>query len=201
MNRGLLVLMWLLGGAGCSVLPPAEPVSLYRLPPATLAGGDNEVLLNGLRLARPQATGVLNGNRLLVLTGQQSYQAYGGVRWAAPLPVLWQDWLLDALWQNGHLGGLSREEEGIAAEWELSGTLRAFEVDLGAGRQQAVIRFDAQLLRTRDRHLVASRRFEQREPVENLNADTVVMAMGRAADRLVLALSQWLLDSGRGEVK
>ncbi|MDP5293175.1 ABC-type transport auxiliary lipoprotein family protein [Oceanimonas sp. CHS3-5] len=197
MSKGLVLLALLLGLAGCSVLPPAQPVSIYRLPPATLMSNDDGEQLGGLRLARPLATGVLNGNRLLVLTGQQSYQAYGDARWAAPLPQLWQDWLLDALWRNERLGGLSREDEGIRAEWELTGTLRAFEVDLSSGRREAVIQYEARLLRTTDRRLLASRRFEQREPLERLNADAVVTALGRAADRLVVEMSDWLLSQAQ----
>lgn len=193
------MLMALLGLAGCSVLPAAEPVSRYRLPPAALVPSDEEGRLNGLRLARPRASGVLNGNRLLVLTGRQSYQAYGGARWSAPLPELWQDWLLDALGRDARLGGLSREDEGVQADWELTGTLRAFEADLSAGRQEAVIRFDAQLLRTADRHMVASRRFEQREPLANLQADALVAALGRAAERLAPALNDWLLGQAVAE--
>lgn len=196
MSKSLVVLILLLGLAGCSVLPSAEPVSRYRLPPATLTAAGQDVLFDGLRLARPQATGVLNGNRLLVLTEHQSYQAYGGARWSASLPQLWQDWLLDALGRDGRIGGLSREDEGIHGEWELAGTLRAFELDLSAGRAEVVIRFDARLLRAADRRIVAARRFEQREAPHGLSADEVVMAHGRAASRLAQELTTWLLAAG-----
>lgn len=196
MNKWCVWMMALLGLAGCSVLPPAETVSRYRLPPPSLALHEQAPPLKGLRLVRPQSTGVLNGNRLLVLTEQQSYQAYGGARWAAPLPELWQDWLLDALWRSAQFDALSHEDDGARAEWELAGTLRAFEVDLSADRREAVIRYDARLLRTADRRIVASRRFEQREALDNLSADAAVAALGRAADRLAPELAGWLLAFG-----
>lgn len=194
MNKTAMIVVLLAGLAGCTVLPPATPVSQYRLPPAASGAGEQNEQLTGLRLARPQATGVHQGNRLLVLTQTQSYQAYGDARWEAPLPELWQDWLLDALWRDGRFAALSREENGMQAEWELAGTLRALEVDLSDGRQQVVIRFDAQLLRTQDRRILASRRFEQRVAVNSLNADAVVSALGQAGSELAAGLSDWLVN-------
>lgn len=191
--KQIMLLLFILGLTACSVLPPAQPVSQYRLAPAAPVAEQASLTLKGLRLARPQAVGVHTGNRLLVLTGQQSYQAYGDARWNAPMPLLWQDWLLDALWQDGRFDALSREEDSMQAGWELAGTLRAFEVDVSQGLPQALIRFDAQLLRTSDRRIVASRRFEQRAELASRDAAAAVAGLSQAANRLAAELSHWLL--------
>ncbi|MBL1376701.1 ABC-type transport auxiliary lipoprotein family protein [Zobellella iuensis] len=187
----LLSLSGLLGA--CSVLPEPTPLTLYRLPPSGQVATEAGPRLTALRLARPAATDALGGNRLLVLAADHSYQAYPRARWAAPVPLLWRDWLLDAFWRDGRVSRLSSDGDGLQVGLELGGVLRALNVEMREGGPVAVIRYDARLVDTGSRQILASRRFEAEEPMAGPAEAEAVAALGRAANRLARALIDWSL--------
>jgi len=179
----------------CNVLPEREAIDLYALPGSTVtASPAAEPVRGGLRLARPATSDALGGNRILVTTDGIGYQAYPGAQWATSVPLLWRDWLLDAFWRDGRFTALSSSADGLRAARELGGMLRALHVEHRGGRSEAVIRFDAHLIDTTDRSIIAMRRFEARHPAEGTQAIDGVRALGTAADRLVSELISWTAE-------
>ena len=87
---------------GCTVLPERSATILYTLPPATGMTTNATAALDSLRLATPSAPEALGGTRLLVQR-DNGFEAHAGARWAASVPVLWRDWLLDAFWKDGRV--------------------------------------------------------------------------------------------------
>ncbi len=192
--RICLTLLLLLSVTACTVLPERPPVNLFQLPPSSLTGTAAEGHeLVGLRLARPATSDALGGTRMLVLTEDQGYQAYPDARWTAPVPVLWRDWLMDAFWRDGRVEQLSTDSERLSAALELGGMLRALHTEVVNGQSEAVIRYDARLVNIANREIVASRRFESREPVGGNEASHAAAAMGLAADRLAAEIIEWVL--------
>lgn len=182
---------------GCTVLPEREALDLYTLPASSLGTAETaDTVEGGLRLARPDTSDALGSNRILVTTDGIGFQAYPGARWAAPVPLLWRDWLLDAFWRDGRFTGLSTSSDGLQAERELGGMLRALHVEHRDGQSEAVIRFDARLIDTTQRSIIATRRFEARQPASGTEALDGVRALGAAADRLAAELIQWVADTG-----
>ena len=181
--------------SACQVLPEREPVDLYQLPPSTISANSSSAIEGGLRLLTPDSSDALSGARLLILADGNSFQAWGGVRWTAPIPALWRDWLLDAYWRDGRFNALSTDSTILQAERALGGMLRAFQIETVNGRQVAVIRFDAQLLNSNTRTIIASRRFENTEAVRGSDAGAAVAALGTAADRLARELISWTADA------
>jgi len=184
----------------CSVLPERVPVELYELPPSTLEPSTQEQgattpALSSLRLATPSASDALATTRLLVQVQNNSFQAHPGARWAAAVPVLWRDWLLDAFWRDGRVTALSTSSDGLQSALELGGMLRSLHHDYG-DRSVAVIRFDARLIDTASRRILASRRFEAEAPVQGNAPADVVSALGVAADELARELIPWTLEQG-----
>lgn len=184
----------------CSVLPERVPVELYELPPSTLEPSTQEQgattpTLSSLRLATPSASDALGSTRLLVQVENGSYQAHPGARWAATVPVLWRDWLLDAFWRDGRVAALSTSSDGLQSALELGGMLRSLHHDY-SDRSVAVIRFDARLIDTASRRILASRRFEAEAPVQGNAPAEVVSALGTAADELARELIPWTLEQG-----
>lgn len=188
----LLVLANLVLSA-CQILPDRPAVALYQLPPSSIeaAPATASLTIGSLRLDRPGTSDALGGNRILVLTADNSFEAYPGARWSAPVPVLWRDWLLDAFWRDGSIDQLSVSADGLQAQFELGGMLRAFHTEYRDGRTQALIRYDALLIDTRSREIIARQRFEAREPAAGSTADSAVQALGVAADRLAAELIRW----------
>jgi len=181
------------GLLSCTVLPERVPADLYQLPPSNLRTAAPAPLMNGLRIATPATADSLGGTRILVMVDNNSYQAYPDARWAAPVPQLWRDWLLDAFWRDGRVGELSASTDGLQAPVELGGMLRALHNEYAAGAGVAVIQYDARLVDTATRQIVRARRFEAREPVAGTSTQQVVAALGIAADRIAAEVIAWTL--------
>ncbi len=196
MIRPWLSLTLLLASA-CGVLPEQVPVDIYQLPPPALAAAGGEPALTGLRIDRPLTSEVLGSNRLLIMTADNRFQAFPAMRLATPVPLLWRDWLLDAFWRDGRVGGLSASSEGLEAGLELGGQLRAFQVASSGARPVAVIQYDALLITTANRVIRASRRFETEVELDELDAASAVAALGEAANLLARELIDWVVTQGQ----
>jgi len=180
--------------AACSVLPERTPVDLFQLPPASLSASASEQRLSSLRISRPQISEALGGNRLLIMTGDNAFQAYPEARWTTTVPLLWRDWLLDAFWRDGRVNALSAASEGLQSSAELGGMLRAFHVDSSAGQPRAVIQFDAMLIDVATRRIIASYRFEAQQTLSGTGVSAAVAALGLASNRLAEELIEWVVS-------
>jgi cholesterol transport system auxiliary component len=132
---------------------------------------------------------------LLILAENNSFQAYPAARWSAPIPQLWRDWLLDAFWRDGRFTGLSTDSAGLQSELTLSGMLRALHTETLNGQTSVIIRFDAQLINTERRDIIASKRFDAREALTRNDAAAAASALGIAADRLATELIAWAAEN------
>lgn len=181
--------------ASCSILPEQVPVDLFQLPPPTVQAASTGPRLASLRIERPLSSEALGGSRLLIMTADNQFQAFPNARLAAVVPSLWRDWLLDAFWRDGRVEGLSAASEGLQAELELGGTLRAFHVDYAGTRAEAFIQYDATLIDTGTRRIVASRRFEARQALSAVDVPSAINALGVAANALARDLIAWTLQA------
>mgnify|MGYP003108749376 CR=1 FL=1 len=183
--------------SACSVLPEQVPVDLFQLPAPSVQVASGGPRLSTLRIDRPLSSEALSASRLLIMTADNQFQAFPNVRLAAPVPLLWRDWLLDAFWRDGRVAGLSAASESLQSDLELGGTLRAFQVDYSGPSAQAVILYDATLISTDGRQIIASRRFEARQALDAVEAASAVAALGRAADRVAAQLIEWVIQQGQ----
>ena len=196
MSRVICILL-VLASSACTVLPERVPFDLYQLPPPTITTATEGQALSTLRVDRPSTSEALGGNRLLIMRDDHQLQAYADVRWVAATPLLWRDWLLDAFWRDGRVGSLSAASDALQAQFELGGVLRAFNIDQTGPQPQAVIQFDARLIAVADRRIVASRRFEARQVLDDTTAGSAVNALGAAADSLAGELIDWVVSRGQ----
>jgi cholesterol transport system auxiliary component len=197
MIRSLLLLLSVTL-TSCTILPERVPSDLYQLPPSTISASATAAVVQGLRIARPGSSDALGGSRVLVMVQNNTFQAYPNARWTAPVPVLWRDWLLDAFWRDGRVSGLSSSSDGLEARLELGGMLRALHSEHIDGQTRALVRFDAQLIDTQSRRIIASQRFEAEQSVPGSTVADVVRALGMASDRLAPQLIEWTLAQASG---
>jgi cholesterol transport system auxiliary component len=183
--------------SACSVLPEQVPVDLYQLPVPTLQAAVAGPRLSTLRIDRAISSEALSGSRLLIMTANNQFQAFPNMRLAAPVPLLWRDWLLDAFWRDGRVDGLSAASEGLQSALELGGTLRAFQVDYSGAQAQAVIQYDATLISTSGRQILASKRFEARQSLDSVEVSAAIAALGGAANQLAAELIEWTIQQGQ----
>ncbi|MEJ5905280.1 ABC-type transport auxiliary lipoprotein family protein [Pseudomonas kermanshahensis] len=177
--------------SACSILPPSEPVDLYRLPvnqPSRVA----TPLDWSLRLNKPLASEVLAGPRITVIPQGNVVSSYKGARWSDAVPVLLRNRLLDGFQRDGQVQRLSADDSNLQADYELAGELQAFQSEYRPdGAVEVVIRYDARLVQGRSQRILASKRFEIRRPLADKQVAAVVAGFGAASDQLAGQVVAW----------
>ena len=192
--RFTLPVVMLAALAGCSILPKAEQPSVYTLPAAPGARPTAAAAAPvpwGLRVATPNAPRSLDNARIAVVPSDNTITVYAGARWNDSAPHVFRDRLTDAFRDSGRVTALSTDDSNLAADYELGGNLSDFQTDYAGGKPEVVIRFDAMLANSRKHQIVASQRFEVREPVDGKEVPQVVQAFGRAMDKLSRDVVTW----------
>ncbi|MNM73647.1 hypothetical protein D3C81_853830 [compost metagenome] len=179
--------------SACSILPQSEPVDLYRLPvnqPSRVA----TPLDWSLRLNKPLASEVLAGPRIAVIPQGDVISSYKGARWSDGVPVLVRNRLLDGFQRDGQVQRLSADDSNLQADYELAGELQAFQSEYRAGGTvEVVVRYDARLVQGRSQRILASKRFEIRQPLAHKQVSAVVAGFGAASDQLAAQVVAWTI--------
>ncbi|WP_194788553.1 ABC-type transport auxiliary lipoprotein family protein [Pseudomonas sp. UFMG81] len=185
--------------AACSILPQSEPVDIYRLP-VTQPAGNATPLDWSLRLNKPLASEVLSGPRIAVIPQGDVISNYKGARWSDPVPLLVRNRLLDGFQRDGRVQRLSADDSNLQADYELGGELQAFQSEYRAGDQvEVVIRYDARLVQGRSQRILASKRFEVRQPLQDKQVAAVVAGFGSASDQLVRQVIDWTVAQAKNQ--
>lgn len=195
--RAFLLLAGLILMGGCSILPETEPSNVYRLPAAQVPASPGARVSWSLRLASPQASEVLNSPKIAVIAEGNLLSSYAASRWSDPAPVLLRNRLLDGFTQDGRVGLLSVTDSNLQADLELGGQLQAFQTQYQGAAASVVIRLDALLVRGLDQRILASRRFEVRQPLSDVKVPAVVAGFGQASDRLTTEVVKWTVEQGQ----
>ncbi|WP_166364595.1 ABC-type transport auxiliary lipoprotein family protein [Pseudomonas akapageensis] len=185
--------------SACSILPQAEPADVYRLPSANnmAPAPHNASMPWSLRLNKPKASEVLDSPKIAVVPQGDLISSYKGARWSDPAPVLLRNRMLDAFQRDGRVQLLSTDDSNLQADYELGGELQAFQSEYTAQGVQVVIRLDARLVRDTTQRILASRRFEIRQPVTDTQVPSVVAGFGQASDKLLAQVLEWTLAQGQ----
>jgi cholesterol transport system auxiliary component len=183
----------------CSILPQAEPSDVYRLPaaPAPASAGPAAIQSWSLRLNKLQASEALNRPSIAVIPQGDVISSYKGSRWSDPAPVLLRNRLLDGFQRDGRVTLLSTDDSNFQADLELGGSLQAFQTEYQGAQASVVVRVDALLVRGYDQRILASRRFEERQPLSAVQVPAVVAGFGKASDRLTAKVVAWAVEQGQ----
>lgn len=182
----------------CSILPQAEPSEVYRLPAAPASASANVLTQSwSLRLNKLQASEALNRPSIAVIPQGDVISSYKGSRWSDPAPVLLRNRLLDGFQRDGRVTLLSTDDSNFQADLELGGSLQAFQTEYQGAQASVVVRVDALLVRGYDQRILASRRFEERQPLSAVQVPAVVAGFGQASDRLTAKVVAWAVEQGQ----
>ncbi|MGF0240073.1 ABC-type transport auxiliary lipoprotein family protein [Rhodococcus sp. IEGM1300] len=185
--------------SSCSILPKAEPSDVYRLPSAQ----SSESASHGapqrwsLRLTKLQASEALNSPKIAVIPQGDLLSSYAASRWTDPAPVLVRNRLLDGFQRDGRVTLLSTDDSNFQADLELGGSLQAFQTQYQGTTASVIVRMDALLVRGYDQRLLASRRFEVRQPLSDVKVPAVVAGFGQASDQLTAQVVNWAVEQGQ----
>lgn len=185
--------------SACTIFPESEPLDVYRLPAAQAPASRGSLATQqwSLRLNKLQASEVLNRPTIAVIPQGDVISSYKASRWSDPAPVLLRNRLLDGFQRDGRVTLLSTDDSNFQADLELGGNLQAFQTEYQGTQASVVVRLDALLVRGYDQRILASRRFEERQPLSDVQVPAVVAGFGQASDRLTAKLVAWAVDQGQ----
>jgi cholesterol transport system auxiliary component len=182
----------------CSILPKSEPLDVYRLPAAQAPASTGSATQHwSLRLNKLQASEALNRPGIAVIPQGDVISTYKASRWSDPAPVLMRNRLLDGFARDGRVTLLSTDDSNFAADLELGGSLQAFQTEYQGNQASVVVRVDALLVRGYDQKILASHRFEERQPLSDVKVPAVVAGFGQASDRLTAKVVAWAVEQGQ----
>ncbi len=171
--------------SACSILPKPEQVDVYWLPygQAPVAASRSAPVSWSLRLDKPMASNALNSQNIAVVPEGNLISNYKGARWSDTAPVLLRNRLLEAFLQDGRIQGLSTDDSNLQADYELGGELLAFQTRYNGKNPEVLIQYNARLVRSSDQRVVASRRFEARQPLSNPMVPGLLQVLARPLTR------------------
>ncbi len=171
--------------SSCSILPKAEKLEIYQLPSSSIPRSAQAGSLPwALRIVTPHSS-QLQDNQI---------NAYKGIRWGNPAPILLRDQLAEAFRTDGRFSSVSNGNNNLIADLELGGDLTAFQVEYKNGIPAVNIRFYATLVQSGRSRIVATRSFQIVEPVQGREIPEVIAAFGRATERLAAELIDWTMQ-------
>ncbi|OOQ42204.1 MULTISPECIES: ABC-type transport auxiliary lipoprotein family protein [Pseudomonas] len=184
--------------SSCSILPKPEPFEVYRLPSAQSASASHGTPQRwSLRLSKFQSSEALNSPNIAVIPQGDVISHYKGSRWSDPAPVLVRNRLLEGFQHDGRVPLLSTDDSIFQTDLELGGSLQAFQTEYQGTNASAVVRLDALLVRSYDQRILASRRFEVRQPLSEVQVPAVVAGFGQASDQLTVQVVSWAVEQGQ----
>ena len=186
--------------SACSILPKPNPSDVYRLASAQSKTQGVPVAWS-LRVNKPQTSEFLDSPRIAVVPNGDLISSYANSRWSDPSPVLLRNRFMDGFQRDGRVTLLSTDETNLQADYELGGQLQAFQSEYHGSAVEVVIRLDARLVRGSDQRIIASQRFEVRQPVGDTKVQAVVAGFGQAADQLNKQAVEWVVQQGNSAVK
>ena len=186
--------------SACSILPKADPSDVYRLASTQSTQQATQVAWS-LRVNKPQTSEFLDSPRIAVVPNGDLISSYANSRWSDPTPVLLRNRFMDGFQRDGRVTLLSTDDTNLQSDYELGGQLQAFQSEYRGSAVEVVIRLDARLVRGRDQRIVASQRFEIRQPVSDTKVPAVVAAFGQAGDQLNKQVVEWVVQQGNSAAK
>lgn len=184
--------------ASCSLLPPQQSPIIYVLPrpssPTTDAGPP---LPWQLRVDTPGSTGLIGNQGIVVMPAPDRVTYYKDAIWNDNAPLLMRERLIDAFLATHRLAAVTSDDDALAADFVLSGDLRAFQSEYRNGSPVVIVRYDAQLRRGSSREVLVSHSFEATAQPAGVTVPEVVQAFGQACDQLSTQVVAWTLAQGQ----
>ena len=180
--------------AGCvSLIPEAEPVSVYRLSspaPREWSGTDWTIV----EIEAPLAPRGLSGDQIAIVVNGQSLSYIAGSRWISPAPSVVQDLVIDTF--NATQPGLApaRPDDGVRGDYELRMDMRQFEAVYDQGEHAAPlvrVRLASRLVAERGRRFVGARVFSSEVRASSNRTGAIIDAFDAAASEISRDIAGW----------
>lgn len=150
-----------------------------------------------LAISEPNASSMLDSNRIAVRPKPSTLQVYGGAVWADSAPALVQAALIDAFAEGEHFRAVVRPTDSVGADLQLRLDLRHFEAVYAEDAKQptVVVELHATLVDRSTQQVIGSRRFRAEHEAEREKLPQVVQAYEVALGEIATAMMPWVLDA------
>ena len=188
-----LAILALLPLSACIRLGAEAPPSLLTLTPSQavpVGNAQNSGAANSILIAVPSVPQELAVTRVPVRSTDTSLAYVKDAQWVEQPGRLFARLLSDTVTTRTGRVVLSLRQASVDPSSQLSGELRSFGMD--ATTNEAVVTFDAALIRVDRPGAVEKRRFEARVPVTAINAETVAPAINQAANQVAVEVADWI---------
>jgi cholesterol transport system auxiliary component len=140
----------------------------------------------------PAALKSLDGSNIVVRTSPSSIEYLAKSQWNDNLPAILQEKLIEAFEDSRRLGGVGKPGDGIAVDYLVSPTIRAFEIVTG-GADTAVVEISVRIINDRNGVVKAQRVFQTTSPVNGAENEAFVAALDRANGEVISDIVAWAL--------
>jgi cholesterol transport system auxiliary component len=188
-----LAILALLPLSACIRLGAEPPPSLLTLTPSQavpVGTAQNSGAAKSILISVPSVPQELAVTRVPVRSTDTSLAYVKDAQWVEQPGRLFARLLSDTVTTRTGRVVLSLRQSSVDPSSQLSGELRSFGMDAAAN--EAVVTFDAALIRIDRPGAVEKRRFEARVPVTAINAATVAPAINQAANQVAVEVADWV---------
>lgn len=192
--RTALVLGLIAGLAGCtsSLFDSEAPVNrTYVLAPAPASSQASSSAIDVV-VSEPVAAPGLRSERIAVLHPDRHLEFYAGARWGGTAAEVMQSLLIGTMRNQHAFRSVTAASSGSAATHVVDIELRDFQAEYGAGRDAPTVKVSivANVLRLKDRKLVAVIPATAAVPAGENRLTQVVAAFEAAAQQVALSVSR-----------
>ncbi len=154
-----------------------------------------------LAVGEPNASTMLDSNRIAVRPQPSTLQVYGGAIWADSAPDLVQAALVGAFAQGEHFRAVVRPTDGVGTDLLLRLDLRHFEAAYAdeADVPTVVVELHATLVDQRAQRVVGSRRFRAEQAAADEKLPEVVPAFEAALGGIAAEMMPWVLEAAKDD--
>jgi cholesterol transport system auxiliary component len=191
-SKTLLALALVAPLTGCisfGAKPPPSLLSLTSAASVPVGQTQSSATAPTITILVPGASQAIAGTRVPVQASQTAIAYVPKAQWVEPPNRMFVRLLIDTVPARTGRIVLSSAQSFSDPGAILSGELRNFGVD--AGTNEAVVTFDASLIRTTGK-VVEKRRFEARVPVTAIAAAPVGVALNQAANQVAGEIADWV---------
>ena len=182
--------------AACgNILGPPEASQMYALRPAPPPAQSGGKVGWALAILKPDAPDNLDSSRIALARSDARLDYYANATWPDHLPALVQTALLAGFEATGRIDAVTRDEDGLHADYQLSTELRDFEARYATtdGVPSVAVTIIAHMSEARSRRIVANLAVALSEPASANSVDAVIQAFDVALAKAVAQITQWAL--------
>ena len=201
LRRTALPLAFAASLAGCLSIGDKAELVVYA-PQVNITADDAWARLDRtLAIGEPNASTLLDSNRIAVRPKPATLQVYSGAIWADSAPDLVQSALVGAFADTGRFRAVLRPTDGLGADLLLRLDLRHFEAMYAedAKAPTVVVELQATLVDQRTHRVIGSRRFRAEQSTEREKLPSVVPAFETALGDVATAMLPWVIESANDD--